>query len=300
MLSSDQQRDLRAVNTPDPARHGRIDAIGDLRDFDVIAFNGGVNPYGNAFAEGSFKSGTAKYRDEVLQWGFTGLGKVADVGSGYGRWSVFLAEVNDFVCGYDWNEDAVALARKLCAHFGLDNTKFEATDITALTADAGQFDGVWCYNTMQFVDRRNTLDAINSILKPGGRLFLGVYNGAGRVIEKFFQGYSKGGIGQGATRFALRGMREGPLYDGKGNYASPDVMEEVLKRHGFRLLQEPKMDIEMSRKPRKPSPFDEDMKDLRKLAARLESDEKYAAEFAKYPEVAALYPINLHFCAVKE
>jgi ubiquinone/menaquinone biosynthesis C-methylase UbiE len=280
-------------------RRGRIDELGDLRDFDVIAFNGGVNPYGNAFAEGGFKGGAQKFRDEVAQWGFTGLGKVADVGAGYGRWSVFLAEANDSVVGFEWNEEAVKLARKLCEHFGLDNASFEVADVTALKAESGQFDGVWCYNTMQFVDRQKTLTEINRILKPGGRLFLGVYNGVGRVIEKFFQGYRAGGVTQGAAKFALRGMKEGPMYDGKGNYASPEVIEEVLKRHGFKLLQEPKMDVEMSRKPRKPTPFDGDMKDLKALAQRLETDAKFAGEFAQHPEVATLYPINLHFCAVK-
>src|SRR5262249_22780150 len=159
---------------------------------------------------------------------------------------------------FEWNEEAVALASKLAAHFGLDNARFQVADVTDLKADSAQFDGVWCYNTMQFVDRTKTLNEINRILKPGGKLFLGVYNGVGRVIEKFFQGYAKGGISAAATKFALRGLREGPMYDGKGNYASADVIDEVLKRHGFKRLEEPKMDVEMSRKPAKPSPFDED------------------------------------------
>ncbi len=281
------------------SRRGCVDEHGDLRDFDVIAFNGGVNPYGNAFAEGGFKGGAAHFRDVVSQWGFVDCGRVADVGAGYGRWSVFLAEVNDFVCGFEWNEAAVKLASKLCDHFGLDNANFEVADITALKVEPSQFDGVWCYNTMQFVDRHKTLSEIHRILKPGGALFLGVYNGAGRVLEKFFQGYHAGGLTHQATRFALRGLKEGPMYDGKGNYASPEVIGEVLKRYGFMLSPQHEIEIEMSRKDSKPSPFDEDMRDLQKLASRLESDEQFAAEFAKHPEVATLYPINLHFRAVK-
>ncbi len=43
----------------------------------------------------------------------------------------------------------------------------------------------------------------------------------------------------------------------------------------------------------------DEIPDLKALAERLESVEKFAEEFAQKPQLAYAHPIILHFCAIK-
>lgn len=82
-------------------RLGRIDEVPDLKKMDLLAFNEGVNPFGKDFTGLRFRSDAKRYRSIVEAWGFAGRGDVADLGSGFGQWSMFLAEVNTSVVGYE-------------------------------------------------------------------------------------------------------------------------------------------------------------------------------------------------------
>lgn len=285
---------------PDAARRGRIDEIPDLEKFDLVKFNDSINPYGNDFISGGFREGKDYFRTAIRKWKFEGLGKVADIGCGYGRWSLFLAEVNESVVGFERNEKCVSLCRKLAAHFHLPNASFETCDVTRLSAGDAVFDGAWCFNTMQFLDRERALKEIHRTLKPGGILYLGHYNGAARVLEKFFQGFKAGGLAHATTRFALRGLRGGPFYNGPGNYASAPHMREVLETFGFELLDDPPMEIETKSGKFIPARLTDLMGDLSALAERLEGDEDFATEFAAFPELAyGLTPVNVAVRAIK-
>jgi SAM-dependent methyltransferase len=279
---------------------GRISEIDNLATMDLVAFNGGVNPFGNEFIRGGFGAGAAHYREVVKKWGFVGHGRVADLGSGYGRWSVFLAEENDCVWAFERNEAANELARKLASLFALENVQFEASDITALPRDAASFDAVWCYNTLQFVDRAKALQEMHRVLRPGGLLHIGGYNGAGNMLARFFNGFKTGGIASHAVKFGLRSLAQGPLYDGQGSYGSVDHMRTVLSRFGFTLCESPPIEAD----PAKPMPtsgaFSELLRDLPALASRLLSDPSFAAEFAAHPEFAQTYPVNVNLVATRD
>jgi len=193
---------------------------------------------------------------------------------------------------------AVELSRKLASHFGLDNARFDVADVTALPAADGEFDRVWASNVLQFVDRGRTLSEAHRVLTPGGILFLGVYNGAGRVLEKFFHGYQARGPGDNRVRFAIKSLKQGPLFsDGNGTFASPENIEKVMAQFGFEICAEPAMEVEMGRRRRPTDLFADELSDLQVLGSRLESDPDFAARFAEHPEIAYTLPQNLHFCA---
>jgi len=286
-----------AMNTM-ASRRGRIDEIENIETLDLAKLYG--NPFpSNDFIKGGLRPGPAYFRTAIEKWGFRDLGTIADIGSGYGRWSVFLAEANPQVVGFERNKDAVALSEKLASYLGLDNAKFVVTNTTKLPAEPASFDGAWCYNALQFMPREQVMREIHRILKPGGKLFLGVFNAEGRVLEKFFEGYAAGGLAHEKTKFAIRSLRQGAAFNGMPNYGSVDTVHRMLAEFGFEMCAEPALDLEWSRKQVQTEAYAEELKDLSALAARLESDEGFAHEFARHGALAYLLPMNLNFCAIK-
>ena len=107
-------------------RRGDIDAVGPLASFDLLAFADGVDHLVTWLSrQRNFGAAArSRFRQGVDRWGFRGLGRIADVGAGYGRWAAFLAEENGEVLGFERNEKGVALARRLASHFALSNLRW--------------------------------------------------------------------------------------------------------------------------------------------------------------------------------
>jgi SAM-dependent methyltransferase len=279
-----------------PARRGRIDEY-DLTTLDVASLAGGRA--GNSkFVEAGFRQKASYFRDYVDRWGFGDLGDVADIGCGYGRWSFFLAETNRSVCGFDRDQDRLDLGSQLATAFDLDNLTFSKRDVTDLGNVDRQFDGVWCFNALQFVHRSKCLAEIHRILRPGGALFLGMYEGAGKVLEKFFTGYALGGTSHRITKFAMLSLAQGPAFgEGTPNYGDPTLMADILSAQGFELDATHPLDVQFS--PKKTASVAQELSDLSALGKRLQTDEKFAQEFALHPEVAAALPMSLQLRARK-
>lgn len=284
-------------------RRGRVDAIEDLGSMDLIAFNGGVNPWGNPFITAGFKPGARHHRSLVEKWGFTGIGNVADVGSGYGRWSIFLGEVNDLVCGYERNAGAVELSRKLAGYFELPNLRFEVADVAKIPVGDNSFDAVWCNNGLHLFPRANFLTEIRRILKPGGPLFLGQYIGLGTALTNFFEGYKKGGLDDHLTKFGLGTMKEAASIDANGfTYCSPEAIGGVLEAFGFELSTDHPMEPQMrpgTQNHSSSDEFDEQMRDIPALVRRIEENEKFREAFACHSGIANRYPVNMNLLAIK-
>src|SRR5665213_155503 len=226
-------------NADGPSRHGAVDAAGPLRAIDIVELAGGEGGWPEGYLPHGFGAETAALRQAIDRWGFGRLGRVADVGCGFGRWSPFLAEVNDEVVGYERNAKGVALGGRLADLFALTNLHFERADITALPVEAATFDGVWCCNVLQFTDRGAVLHELNRVLRSGGRLAILKYNGVGGVLETFYAGCARGGLGDHNAQFALRCLRRGPLHDGRDNYGSVETASRMLEGFGFALDEAP-------------------------------------------------------------
>ncbi|MCU1278732.1 MAG: Methyltransferase type 11 [bacterium] len=74
---------------------------------------------------------------------------VLDAACGVGYGSAILHRVARQVIGVDRSGDAVAYAR---GRYARDGVKFETMDVTALKADAGSFDVVCSFETLEHVD----------------------------------------------------------------------------------------------------------------------------------------------------
>jgi SAM-dependent methyltransferase len=282
------------------ARRGRIDDVEDLSTLDLVEFNDGVDPLRSQMVKRAWTSRAQYYRRLVEKWGFVDRGDIADVGAGYGRWSLFLAEVNPSVRAYERIAGQVELGRKLAARFDFPNATFETADVAALPAADNSFDGVWCYNVVHSVNRGKALPEMHRILKPGALLLVGAYNGLGRVLERFFENYAAGGLANPKARMALQSLKQGPMFhDSKGTYGTEAEIESVLGEFGFALSPEYPFEMRMSPQAQPTDVFAKELRDLPALAERVESDPDFAEAFAAHPEVAYLFPMDVTVGATK-
>ncbi|RDV82863.1 class I SAM-dependent methyltransferase [Ammonifex thiophilus] len=100
--------------------------------------------------------------------------KVLDAGCGTGIVSRALAADGAEVTGIDISPAMLAVAREKSA--GTDITYLEG-DITSLPFPDASYDAVVCFTTLEFVaEPERALEEMWRVLKPGGRLIVGVLN----------------------------------------------------------------------------------------------------------------------------
>lgn len=101
---------------------------------------------------------------------------VLELGCGYGRVALRLAEVARRVVGIDLSEESVALARRMAAADA--NLRFHQMNALELRFPDGSFDAVVCLQNgiCAFgVDQQALLREALRVLRPGGRLLLSTY-----------------------------------------------------------------------------------------------------------------------------
>ena len=210
----------------------------DLEELDLSRFLDGRNPYGDhddsiyrAYEWGK------RYFEETIseRVGFVG-GRVLDLLSGVGRWVPFLAEVNEEVVALERMPECVELAKNYCDHFGVRNASFMAGDISRVEELADEsFDYVWIWSGLQYVDRAYTLNQVNRLLVPGGKVLVGAYNSTGIMLEHLNNGARQGTVFEGASQWALKALAEGADADGNPNFTDLESCERLCQRFGLAL-----------------------------------------------------------------
>jgi len=227
-------------DVPHARRKGRVEDFGDLTELDLLELAGNESPWANAPNwHVGFESGdVATFRQMIARTGFEGLGRILDLGCGFGRISMFLAEVNEQVLGIDHNEGGVCIARALASKFDLSNAAFEVGKADAIPAEDESFDGVWIYGVLNYVPRKSCLAECYRVLKPGGRLFVGKYNTVGMILRKYLMDYEKEGASARLTKWADNALRLGPEHDGQPNWGTRETIGDILQAAGFLLDRE--------------------------------------------------------------
>ena len=220
---------------PGPARRGAIDSVADLTGLDLSTFAEGQSYGRSGYVERGFTAPKERYRDIVVETGFDREERILDVGCGFGRWSVFLAEVNRSLTGIDPMSGRLAIARNLAARFEFDNTVFTGGVSHDMPFPAASFDGVWCFSALHFVNRSRTLAEIRRVLAPGGRLFVGMYFAVGRMIALLCKAFLTGGWEHRDFKFATIALQGGPLASGPPNYGTVTDIPVIARAHGFEI-----------------------------------------------------------------
>lgn len=109
---------------------------------------------------------------------------VLDIGCGTGRFTVPLAEHAGHVTGFDLSEEMLAQASRKVSAAGL-KADFRQGDMASMPFDSGHFNVVVSMMALMHVptdDRASVFAEAARVLKPGGRLIIGVKN---TLFERF-------------------------------------------------------------------------------------------------------------------
>lgn len=113
--------------------------------------------------------------------------KVLDVGCGRGHAITRLAQIypNSRFFGFDFSEEAIAVARADVASLGLTNLRFEVKDAATL-AESKQYDLIFTFDAIHDQARPGrVLQNINRALKPDGVYFMQDIAGSSHVEQNF-------------------------------------------------------------------------------------------------------------------
>lgn len=181
------------------------------------------------------------YLSRVSELGFTKLGTVLDLGSGFGQWSIALAETSSGVIGLDYSSDRTRIASGICQVIGKKNIRFTNGDMESLSFSDKSFDGVFCYSSIFLTNYRNSLREIYRVLRPGGRLYF-CSNGLGWYLHNIIDGRND------ANDFSSRDMGIQAIsnsfaYYSTGNTNRPEsiimaskMVSPELEEMGFKIL----------------------------------------------------------------
>jgi SAM-dependent methyltransferase len=115
----------------------------------------------------------------ITQLGLTETDRVLDIGCGYGRHALHIAEQVKELVGFDLTQKYLDAARKSAEEQGILNISFMAGDMRKIDFDA-EFDAAYNYFTAWgYWDDETNMDILRRIcktLKPGGRFLLEFMN----------------------------------------------------------------------------------------------------------------------------
>ena len=115
-----------------------------------------------------------------------------DAGCGSGLFSLCARQLGADVVSFDFDPESVACTQRVQQQHALDDPHWRVLQGSilnpAFVASLGQFDVVYAWGVLHHTGRMN--DALaNAVLavKPGGRLFISVYNDQGSISRYWWQ-----------------------------------------------------------------------------------------------------------------
>jgi SAM-dependent methyltransferase len=151
--------------------------------------------------------------------------RVLDLGSGYGRWSIPLAQAGFAVTAVDISTEAIRLLKQWAEQLGL-HIETNVSSAQDLALD-DQFDAVFCNSVldhMTYADAVTASERILQSLKIGGTAYLS-FDGIDDSDKTEYESFDDG------TRLYSTGHRKGMLW----RFFTDDEIRALLK--SFRILQ---------------------------------------------------------------
>ena len=154
---------------------------------------------------------------------------VLDVAAGSGQPSLTIAprvQPGGTVLGIDFSAEMVAVAQRCARQAGATNVSFRTMDAEQLELTDASFDAVTCAcGLIFFPDAQRALIEMRRVLKPGGRVAIGVWD---EPSKNSFMTVGGGAVGQ-----FLPPTPPNPNSPGAFRFAKPEVLEDALRGAGF-------------------------------------------------------------------
>jgi SAM-dependent methyltransferase len=190
------------------------------------------------FCRRVYADGLDRYRRRIEAHGFTGMRRVLDLGSGFGQWSLCLAERNAEVDAVDLSADRVSLVGDLARRLGVDNLAVHRESASATGFADASFDAVFSYSTVFLTPWRETVREIARVLAPGGVVYLnangfGWYKFLWRTRHNESADYDPRAWVVETLRNTLAYERNNGYVAGQDVIVEPDEMRSELEAAGF-------------------------------------------------------------------
>jgi SAM-dependent methyltransferase len=138
-----------------------------------------------SYQEAVSNLGDDHWRQKALALGIPSEASVIDVGCGPGQWLPPLAATTKRVVGVDINDELLRVAR--VNTIGLSKVHLFRAAAEQLPFRDKAFDAALCYSVLMYTDARAAITELSRVLKPGGRLVVGVV-GAGYYLMHLVAG----------------------------------------------------------------------------------------------------------------
>jgi 2-polyprenyl-3-methyl-5-hydroxy-6-metoxy-1,4-benzoquinol methylase len=182
--------------------------------------------------------GEAHWENKVERFGLVGCERVLDLGCGPGQWLPSLARQNAGVIGVDVDATLLEVARETAAP--RHRVMLVQSRAESLCFRGATFDAVLCYGVLMYTDYETTLREVSRVLKPGGRLIIGLM-GLGYYLKHVADGLRHNraeavryGIEPIATTFGQALLGRQPQGT---TFWTARAISRILARRGFDVVR---------------------------------------------------------------
>ena len=132
---------------------------------------------------GNLYRGVELTRYPIPDFPLRGPGRLLDIGSNWGRWTIAAVRAGFRATGIDSKEKAIAAARRVAAQLEVE-ADYLVGDALALPFEDGSFDVVHSYSVLQHLPKEDVAQVVGEVrrvLRPGGLAWIEMPNAHGAL-----------------------------------------------------------------------------------------------------------------------
>lgn len=142
------------------------------------------------FLKRIYSDGLNKYKQRLVQYGFSNKDHVLDAGCGFGQWTFALSSMNKKITCFDYEQTRVDFVNTITKKAQSANITCSKNSIDKLPYQDNTFDAVFCYGVIFLTPWKESLKELSRVLKKNGLLYVNA-NGFGWYKYLWFSEHNK-------------------------------------------------------------------------------------------------------------